>query len=437
MASFSIPLSGLNASEEQLQAISSNLANVDTDGYKSQNLTFGDVFANASSTNGAGDPIQPGGGVTVQSTYYNESDGSTVQTGVNSNLALSGNGYFVVQQADGSTAYSRAGNFTLTNSGVMTTSSGANVMGYPAANGVVNTSAPLQPVVINSGAVLPATATSGFTTTTNLDAASATGATASTQVQVYDSLGNSQELTIGYRKTASNTWSYSVTVPYSAVTPSSPAPNPVPATVTLASGSLTFSPSGNLTSYTPDGGTSTPVKDPTTQVPNPITLSSFSPSDGASALAINWNLLDASNNGLVTQTALASTTSAHTQNGSAAATLSSYSVGSDGTVEGTFSTGATMALGQVAVAEVANTQGMAQIGNNLMQTTAASGQAVIGVAGTGGRGTIQGGYVEDSNVSVATEFSNMIVAQQAYQANAKSVTTFDQLMQSTLAMLAM
>jgi flagellar hook protein FlgE len=411
MASFSIPLSGLSASQAQLQAISSNLANVDTDGYKAQNLTFGDVFQIASSSNGAGDPLQPGGGVTVQSTYYNESDGTAVSTGLASNMALSGNGYFVVQQGDGSVAYSRAGDFSLTKDGQLTTNTGALVLGYPA------NAAPLQPLTIGTGTVLPATATSQFTTTTNLDASSAVGATSSAEISVYDSLGVSHQLTINYTKTAANTWGYTITAPAAdgalTTTPNTAGQS----TVTLASGSLSFNSSGVLASTTP------------------ISLASFTPSDGASALTINWNLADASGNSLVTQSDLASTTSASTQNGAASATLSNYTIESDGTIEGTFSTGKTLALGRVAVAEVANNQGLAHIGNNLYEVTAASGPASIGTAGTGGRGSIQGGYVEDSNVSVATEFSNMIVAQQAYQANAKSVTTFDQLMQATIGML--
>jgi flagellar hook protein FlgE len=107
----------------------------------------------------------------------------------------------------------------------------------------------------------------------------------------------------------------------------------------------------------------------------------------------------------------------------------------DGTIEGTFTSGNTLALGQVAVASFANVQGLVSTGNNNYQPTAASGTAVIGVAGTGGRGTVVGGSVEESNVDIATEFAKLIVAQQAYSANAKSVTTFNQVSQATIAML--
>jgi flagellar hook protein FlgE len=137
----------------------------------------------------------------------------------------------------------------------------------------------------------------------------------------------------------------------------------------------------------------------------------------------------------ITQTASASTTSTATTDGFQSGTLSTYAVQPDGTIEGTFSNGSTLAVGQVAVASFANVQGLASIGNNNYQPTAASGSAVVGLAGTGGRGTIVGGSVEQSNVNIASEFAKLIVAQQAYSANAKSITTFNQVSQATLAMI--
>jgi flagellar hook protein FlgE len=140
-------------------------------------------------------------------------------------------------------------------------------------------------------------------------------------------------------------------------------------------------------------------------------------------------------NPTITQSALASGASAITTDGFASGTLSSYAVQPDGTIEGTFSSGNTLALGQVAVASFANVQGLASVGNNNYQPTAASGSAVTGLAGTGGRGTISGGYVEQSNVDIASEFAKLIIAQQAYSSNAKSMTTFNQISQATLAMI--
>jgi flagellar hook protein FlgE len=149
---------------------------------------------------------------------------------------------------------------------------------------------------------------------------------------------------------------------------------------------------------------------------------------------LTWSLVTAGTP-TITQTATASSTSATSTNGFASGTLTTYAVQPDGTIEGTFNSGQTLALGQVAVASFSNTQGLVDVGNNNYQPSAASGAAVIGVAGTGGRGTVIGGSVEESNVNIATEFAKLIVAQQAYSANAKSITTFNQVSQATIAML--
>jgi flagellar hook protein FlgE len=151
-------------------------------------------------------------------------------------------------------------------------------------------------------------------------------------------------------------------------------------------------------------------------------------------MSINWNL-DTSGSPTITQTASTSTTSATSTNGFASGTLKTYAVQPDGTINGTFSSGQTLALGQVAVASFANNQGLVDSGNSDYQPSAASGAAVVGLAGTGGRATVIGGSVEQSNVNIATEFARLIIAQQAYSANAKSITTFNTVSQATLAMI--
>ena len=410
MSFFSVPLSGLNASQAQLQSISSNLANVDTDGFKDQNTSFADVFAQTGINNGAEDPLQTGQGVTVSATTTDFSDGTVTATGIPSNMALTGNGFFVVRQSNGDVGYTRSGDFTTNSSGQLVAPDGAMVLGYPAANGVISTSAVPQPLQIGTGVIIPASATTQFTSATNLDSSAAVGDTYNGTVGVYDSLGDQHTLNIDYTKTAANTWSYTI---------SAPTADTGAASSTIASGSLTFNSSGQLTS-------------PTGSIPG-INIPSFT--DGAAPMSLTWNLDSSSGAGLLTQTDIASSTTTTTQDGSASASLSDYSIEPDGTIQGTFSTGATMALGQVAVATVANTQGLEQLGGNVFQVTAGSGSADVGIAGTGGRGTITGGSVEESNVDVASEFSKMIVAQQAYEANSKSVTTFDQIEQATISML--
>ncbi len=411
MGSFATPLSGLTAAQEQLQAVSNNLANIDTDGFKDQTLTFSDIFSQTGATNGSGNPLQIGSGVTVSSTDSNFTEGNMNATGTPSNMALSGNGFFVTQNAIGLPDYTRTGDFTTNNAGQLVTPNGELLLGYPAVGGVVNVSAALQPLQVGS-LTSPAVASSTIGVTANLNSSSAIGATASSSLSVYDSLGSAHSLSVNYTKTAANTWTYTVTIPSADLT------GGVGATTTIGSGTLNFNPAGILSSIT-----------------NVVPISIPSLADGAASPLNLTGPFGPATNPTITQTAAPSATNATTTDGFASGTLTSYTVQQDGTIEGTFSSGNTLALGQVAVASFANVQGLASVGNNNFQPTSSSGAAVIGLAGTGGRGTIVGGSVEQSNVNIATEFAKLIVAQQAYSANAKSVTAFNQVSQATLAML--
>jgi len=409
MSFFGVPLSGLIASQSELQTVSNNLANLDTVGYKDQDSSFSDVFAQSSLTNGANDPIQTGLGVATSQTSTDFTDGSQTSTGIATNMALSGNGFFVVQSSTGTQDYTRAGNFTTSSAGLLTTADGQSVLGFPAVNGVVDTSAALQPLQVGLGSSIPATATTQFQFPANLNASSAVGATFASPSNIFDSLGTPHVMTVNYTKTGTNQWSYTIDVPTA---------DTGAATTQVASGNLTFDSSGNLTS---------PAADPTFTIPSFV--------DGAASMNLTWNLKNSDGTSSVTQTALANSNGSAIQNGQESGTLTQISVASDGTVNGTYSNGQVNVLGQVALASFANTQGLLRIGSNDYQSTAGSGAAGIGTAGTGGRGTITGDSVESSNVDVAAEFAKMIVAQQAYSANAKTVTTFDQVSQATIAMV--
>jgi flagellar hook protein FlgE len=229
---------------------------------------------------------------------------------------------------------------------------------------------------------------------------------------VYDSLGTAQTLSVNYTNTAANSWSYTVTLP-AAATGGTGTPT------TLTSGTLSFDSSGKLTS-------------PSGSVPG-IDITGLA--DGAASMNLSWNLNDASGNPTITQQNATSATATTNQNGYGVGSLTGYSVLPDGTVQGQFSNSQTLALGQVAVANFSNTQGLVETGNNDYKATFASGAAVVGQAGAGGNGTITGGSVETSNVNLSAEFSKMIVAQQGYEANAKALTTLNQISQATLQML--
>lgn len=412
MSFFSTPLSGLSASSASLKAISNNLANMNTDGYKSQTADFSDVFYQNYGTSGSGDPIQSGLGVQVNGTTSDLSNGAISATGVSSNLALDGSGYFVTSDSSGALAYTRAGDFTTNTSGQLVTLGGNQVMGYPAVGSVVNNSAPLQSLNVGAGTTAPANSTSTFSLTANLDSTTAiNSSTTPSNITLYDSLGASHLLTVSYTKTADNTWSYTATVP------STDIKNGTGTTTTVGTGTLNFDNTGALTST------------------SPVTNLSIGPlADGAGTMTPTWTLAGSNGTGLLTQTASKANTSAATQNGYAAGTLANFNVLSDGTVEATFTNGQNRAIGQVAVANFANPEGLSLQGGNQYAVTSASGAAVIGTAGTGGRGIIDGSKVEASNVDVATEFAKMIVAQRAYEANAKAITAFDQVEQATIAM---
>jgi len=410
MPNFSIPLSGLAAASEDLSVISNNLANLNTVGYKADQASFKDLFYQTYGMDGANNPIQVGEGVSIGSVSPLFTDGSLQATGVDTDAAITGNGFFVIQQ-NGVQEYTRGGNFTINQFGQLTTQDGALVMGYPAVNGVINPSQNLSPIVINKGQLVPGAATTTMQTQTNLDASAAVGDTFSTPISVYDSLGTSHVLTYQFTKTAANTWGYQITLP-AADTGGAGAPTVV------ASGTMTFNGDGTL---------ATPAAPVTGIAINGL-------ADGASAMNLTWDVQDVNGNSLITQTNSASATANASQNGYSAGTLLSFNIGADGTIQGSFSNSQTIPLGQIVLSNFANPDGLLRAGNNSFITTLAAGSAVIGVAGTGGRGTITGGSLEQSNVDIATEFSNMIVTQRGYEANARVVTTFDQLTQDTINM---
>jgi flagellar hook protein FlgE len=347
--------------------------------------------------------------VAVNSVTPNFPSGTLESTGVPTDAAISGNGFFLTQK-DGLSQYTRAGNFTTTSQGQLTTQNGAFVMGYPAVNGVISASQTLAPLVVNKGQLIPANATTAMQNQTNLNASAAVGDTFSTPITVFDSLGNSHVLTNTFTKTGANAWSYSISLPGADTGAAAP--------TVVSTGSLTFNGDGTL---------ATPTV--------PITgIAITGLADGASNMSVTWNLKDSAGNSLVTQSASPSATANTFQDGYGVGTLSDFTITSDGTIEGAFSNNQTLALGQIALATFANPQGLQAVGQNSFQTTLSSGAAVVGAAGTGGRGTITGGSLEQSNVDIATEFSNMIVTQRGYQANARVVTTFDQLTQDAINM---
>ncbi len=391
MPSFATALSGLESNNTALNTIANNIANLSTVGYKAQTDQFSTLFYQQLSA-GANGSVQVGVGTQIAQTTTNFSDGGISSTGQATDLALQGDGFFVIND-NGKQELTRAGDFVLSQSGALQTTGGASVLGYA---GSLAASGAVQPLSVSLGATLPAKATGSLGIQANLDAAAAAGASVPAPVTIYDSLGFAHQGTVTFTKTAANSWNYSVALPAGDATGSAG-----------TTGSLTFDGTGTLISPTGSIGG----------------ISFTGLSDGAQNLNFSWNLNGASST--LTQTASPSNIAATSQDGYTSGNYQSFSVGGDGIVQASYSNGQKQVIGQVAVATVANVQGLQAASGTAFLATRASGNALIGPAGTGNRGIIQGGALESSNVDVSKEFSALIVAQRAFEANAKTVTTFD------------
>src|ERR1700761_8935672 len=264
MPSFSIPISGLNANSEDLNAIANNLANLNTVGYKDTRMEFRDLFYQQIGSTGAGEPIEIGAGTAISSNVGLFTQGSIENSGVDTDMAVQGDGFFVTDK-NGLQEYTRAGNFTADQLGNLVTTDGANVLGYTAINGVINTQSPIGPLSIPKGQVTPANPTANVQFGMNLNSDAAVGDTFTASTPVYDSLGSPHVLTFNFAKTSANNWSYSITIPGADVGSATP--------VTVGSGALTFNGAGQLTS-------------PTTNVTG-LTINNFA--NGASPLTFAWN----------------------------------------------------------------------------------------------------------------------------------------------------
>ena len=406
MSSYANALSGLLANTTALDVVGDNLANMNTQGFKSNSILFEDAM------NQASDSLQVGAGVGSTTTSRNFTQGSVQTTNAPLDAALQGNGFFVIQNAAGNTEYTRAGSFHIDAAGDLATADGSLVQGWTAVNGAVNASGAPSTIALQSLQTQPPVPTANMTITANLDAAAATGATFSTPIQVVDSLGETHNLTATFTNTGTGAWSYKVTIPGSDLTGAPTAPG------TMATGSVTFDPQGNL--LTPAAPGVVPVTNGTALL------------DGAATLNINWQLYGPSGNSLVTQLAQASASTGTTQDGVQAASVTGVSIQTGGNVVATYSNGKQATIAQVAAAAVANPDTMVSVGHNNYVLGAETIAPSVGAAGTGQRGNIVGGALESSNVDMATEFTNLIVFQRGYEANSKVITTISQMDQMLL-----
>ncbi len=424
LTSLSSGTSGLAAASIDLSVIGDNIANANTIGFKQERADFEDALAQTV-VGGSG---EIGLGSRVDAVQKIITQGALQTTGVSTDLALQGNGFFEVTGTTTSgvtgTYLTRAGQFSVDATGYLVNPDGLRVQGY-AADAAGKLGSTVGDLQVGSAGSSPH-ATAAVTLKANLQADAATPAAAWDPTQpaatsnfasgttIYDSLGQATQVQVYFRHTASGGWDYHALVDGAAVqggTAGTP--------VEIASGSLSFDAQGRLQSVTPGAGSFTPVN--------------------AAAQALTFDFGDPTATGGtglagVTQFASDSSSTFVSQDGYPSGQLSSVQIDSKGVVQGVFTNGQTRALGQVGVVQVAAPGMLERQGGNLYAATLDSGAAVMGAAGEGGRALIASGSLEQSNVDIADQFVRMIAAQRTFEANSKTITTADQLLSELIAM---
>jgi flagellar hook protein FlgE len=380
-------ISGLRSHQTMLDVTGNNIANVNTTAFKASSTQFQDTLSQLTQgasgpQAGAGgtNPAQVGLGVLVAGISTNFAQGSTQATGKAANLMISGDGFFVTRSGN-QNSYTRAGDFDFDADGRLVTPDGSLVQGWGAVDGVVTDGGLIGDIQLPLNAIAPGEATTTATVGGNLPSDAEVGKTLVRDVEVFDATGASRSLAITFTKTA-NGWDAVASDPNN------------PAGAATATKALTFA-----------GGAQT---------------------SAAGALVVGGISIDLTK---VSGFAALTTVAVTDKNGMDAGTLESYTLSKDGTVIGSFSNGASQALARVVLATFANPGGLEKAGGSSYRATFNSGEATIGAPGSAGYGDLTSGALEMSNVDLSQEFTNLIVAQRGFQANARIITTSDEVLQ--------
>lgn len=396
--SFQQGLSGLNAASKSLEVIGNNVSNANTVGFKQSQAIFADVFANSLTGSGAS---QIGIGTKIASVRQEFTQGNITNSNNPLDIAINGGGFFRLSD-NGAVVYSRNGQFQLDKEGFIVNSQGQNLTGYTVVNGVLSTGSP-NDLQINT-ADLPPSETTLVNGLFNLDSRKTELSSAnfdqedpttyhhSTSVNVYDSLGNSHIMQNFFIKTDAGTWDV-----YTAVDGNTGSKT---ATMTFDETGIkpTISPDPAEVSITVDTGAS-----------NMTVALDFS---GSTQFGSNFSVNSLS------------------QDGYTSGRLSGFTVSNDGTIVGRYTNGQSATLGQVVLASFTNPNGLQSLGNNVWTETADSGPSLVGMPNSGNLGVMQANAIEDSNVDLTAELVKMITAQRVYQANAQTIKTQDQVLQT-------
>ncbi len=429
-------LSGLNAAARSLDVIGNNIANANTTGMKSSRAEFADLVA---SSNGGDNATATGIGTGVAAVSQLFTQGSINITGRDLDVAINGGGFFQLKMPNGTTAYTRDGTFKLDTQGNVVTNAGANVMGYKTDASGIAASTIIEPLQLPTNAAIKAKQTSGITANANLDARAplATGfpaipaVVASVGPPVVAAVAGVAAIpatpigTYGTSLTAYDAQGVSIPVNifFSKVAPATPGTDKWAVYDSAAAGatsvgSLVFDATGALTGSFDAAGVATVNPMSLQLTVNPAATSIVPPFPVA---------LDLSK---VTQYGAAFAVSSLGQDGYPPGELTGLKVGEDGTITARYSNGQTQSTGRIALADFRNVQGLVPSGGGTWVETTASGQPVQGTAGQGKFGVLRAGALEESNVDLTAELVNMMTAQRAYQANAQTIKTQDQMLQS-------
>jgi flagellar hook protein FlgE len=412
---FAQGVSGLNASASNLDVIGNNIANSGTIGFKAGTAQFSDVYAGS----------RVGLGTQVAGVSQNFTSGAVQTSSRALDVAIvNGDGFFRLASSGGEVAYSRNGQFNMDKGGFIVNAAGLQLTGYPvSATGSVAGGSPT-PLQLPTTAMQP-NSTANIAAQFNLDSRSAVIPAATTfdpsnsstynyanALTVFDSLGNSHELSTFFVKTGSNSWdAYATADGKPLASGGALATVPAGAPVAGPQGALTFDTNGNLTS-----------------APS-LAFSGLDFGNGSGPMAFAVDVTG------TTQFGNANDVKKLTQDGFTSGTLTSFAINQDGTVTGKYSNEQAKALGQIVLTSFVNPNGLQPKGDNVWAETSASGQPLTGTPGAGTKmGALTSGALEASNVDLTSELVNLIIAQRTYQANAQTVKTQDQVMQTLVNM---
>jgi flagellar hook protein FlgE len=399
--SFQQGLSGLNVASKDLDIIGNNIANVSTVGFKSSEAVFTDVYASALTGSTS---LNVGIGAKLTSVAQQFTQGNLTVTNDPLDLAISGNGFFLVEATDGSQAYTRNGQFGLDSDGYIINSTNHQLMGYTVNSVTGAVGSNLTALQIMPTGVAQATSESALSVNLNAESDALTGTidpldpdtyTYSTPFTVYDSLGVDHTLTVYFQMSdaATRTWNMAAFIDGSISA--------------LASTALTFNADGSLAT-------------PTTPVTISAALTNGATTPFEFTLDLEGSTQFGSNSGVNTVV----------QDGRSAGKFLGLQVDDFGLVQARYDNGQTLSIGQIPLYTFNNPNGLQPIGDNLWLNTSASGTAIPNFPGSGVAGTLQSGAVEDSNVDLTAELVNLIVAQRTYQANAQTISAQDQILQT-------